>query len=52
VVGYSLTWFDNWNVPFYLLAGLYVMGALCWAFIDPKKPVFGARASDQISAAA
>ncbi len=40
VVGYSLKWFDNWNVPFYLLAGLYVMGALCWLFIDPKKAVF------------
>ncbi len=40
VVGYSLKWFGNWNVPFYLLAGLYVMGALCWMFIDPKKAVF------------
>ena len=40
VVGYSLKLFDNWNVPFYLLAGLFVMGALCWVFIDPKKPVF------------
>ena len=48
IVGYSLKWFDNWNVPFYLLAGLYVMGALCWIFIDPKKPVFGARESDRV----
>jgi ACS family glucarate transporter-like MFS transporter len=40
IVGYSLKWFGNWNVPFYLLAGLFVMGALCWMFIDPKKPVF------------
>jgi len=40
VVGYSLKWFGNWNVPFYLLAGLYVMGALCWMFIDPKQAVF------------
>jgi hypothetical protein len=30
IVGYSLKWFGNWNVPFYLLAGLFVMGALCW----------------------
>jgi len=52
IVGYSLKWFGNWNVPFYLLAGLYVMGALCWMFIDPKKPVFGARASDQAFATA
>jgi MFS family permease len=40
VVGYSLKWFNNWNVPFYFLAGLFVMGAVCWVFIDPKKPVF------------
>jgi nitrate/nitrite transporter NarK len=42
VVGYSLKWFDNWNAPFYFLAGLFVMGAVCWIFIDPKKPVFAA----------
>jgi MFS family permease len=42
VVGYSLKWFDNWNAPFYFLAGLFVMGAVCWMFIDPKKAVFEA----------
>ena len=45
IVGYSLKLFGNWNVPFYLLAGLYVMGALCWMFIDPKKPVFEGEAA-------
>ena len=40
VVGYSLKLFGNWNAPFYFLAGLFVMGAVCWIFIDPKKPVF------------
>jgi MFS family permease len=43
VVGYSLKLFDNWNAPFYFLAGLFVMGAICWMFIDPKKPVFEAQ---------
>ena len=52
IVGYSLKWFGNWNVPFYLLAGLFVMGAVCWLFIDPKKPVFGARAGERIAAGA
>jgi len=52
IVGYSLKWFGNWNVPFYLLAGLFVMGALCWLFIDPRKPVFGARAEDVARATA
>jgi nitrate/nitrite transporter NarK len=52
VVGYSLKWFGNWNVPFYLLAGLYVMGALCWMYIDPKKPVFEEAAARELSPAA
>jgi MFS family permease len=41
IIGYSLDWFDNWNVPFWLLAGLFVVGAVCWLFVDPKKPVIG-----------
>jgi cyanate permease len=52
IVGYSLKLFGNWNVPFYLLAGLYVMGALCWMFIDPKKPVFEPEAARALAPAA
>jgi MFS family permease len=40
VVGYSVKWFGDWNMPFWLLGGLFLVGAACWAFIDPKKPVF------------
>lgn len=39
IVGYSVQWFGNWNVPFWLLAGLFVMGAACWLFVEPKNPV-------------
>jgi nitrate/nitrite transporter NarK len=39
IVGYSVDWLGNWNVPFWLLAGLFVMGAICWAFVEPTKPV-------------
>jgi MFS transporter, ACS family, glucarate transporter len=42
IVGYSVHWFGNWNVPFWFLAGLFVMGAICWAFVQPTKPVFAA----------
>jgi MFS transporter, ACS family, glucarate transporter len=42
IVGYSVDWLGNWNVPFWLLAGLFVMGATCWAFVEPKKPVIAA----------
>lgn len=40
VVGYSVKWFGNWNVPFWLLGGLFVIGALCWVFVEPKRAVF------------
>jgi ACS family glucarate transporter-like MFS transporter len=40
VVGYSVKWFGNWNVPFWLLAVLFVMGAVCWLFIEPEKPIY------------
>jgi len=40
VVGYSVKWFGDWNLPFWLLGGLFLVGSLCWMFIDPRKPVF------------
>lgn len=40
VVGYSVKWFGNWNVPFWLLAGLFVMGAVCWLFVEPRRPIY------------
>ena len=42
VAGYSATLFGNWNVPLWLLGGLFVMGAACWAYVDPTRPVIGA----------
>ena len=29
----------GYHVAFYLFAAVYVLGALCWLFIDPTKPV-------------
>jgi len=29
----------NWAVAFYLFAGAYFLGALCWLFIDPVTPL-------------
>jgi len=40
VIAKSVTWFNNWNFPLYLLGGLFVIGAGCWLFIDPRRPVF------------
>ena len=30
---------NNWNLLIYLMAGIYVLGALCWPFIDPVTPL-------------
>jgi MFS family permease len=43
VVGYSLEWFNDWNFPFRLLGGMFLAGAICWLFVDPRKPVFAER---------
>lgn len=45
VVAYSVKWFANWNLPLYLLAALFLVGAGCWLVIDPEKPVFIAESS-------
>jgi nitrate/nitrite transporter NarK len=43
MVGYSLEWFDDWNFPFRLLGGMFLVGAVCWLFVDPRRPVFAER---------
>jgi len=40
IVGYSVARFHDWNLPFWLLAGLFIVGAVCWAFVEPTKAVF------------
>lgn len=40
IVAKSVTWFNNWNIPLYLLGGLFVVGTISWLFIDPTRPVF------------
>jgi MFS transporter, ACS family, glucarate transporter len=41
LVGYVVQHFANWNAPLYLTGTLYLAGALCWIWIDPR----GTRAS-------
>ena len=40
VVGYSVEWFNNWDFPIYMLASMFLGGAVCWLLIDPHQPVF------------
>lgn len=39
VVGYAVGWWNSWTVPFYITAGIYVFGAICTLFVDPRKRV-------------
>ena len=39
VVGYAVGWWNSWTVPFYITAGIYVFGAVCTFFVDPRKRV-------------
>jgi MFS family permease len=42
IVAYSLKWFQNhWNIPIFLMGFLFLLGAVCWCLIDPRKTVFG-----------
>jgi ACS family glucarate transporter-like MFS transporter len=40
VVGYLLAWTDsNWTLTFYISAAIYMIGALCWLFLDAQTPL-------------
>ena len=39
VVGYAVGWWNSWIVPFYITAGIYLFGAICTFFVDPRKRV-------------
>jgi nitrate/nitrite transporter NarK len=39
VLGYIVGLTGNWNLTFYVTAGVYVLGALCWWFMDPVTPL-------------
>jgi cyanate permease len=40
IVAYSVQWFGNWDLPLYLMGGLFLLGALCWTVVDPSRPIF------------
>ena len=31
--------FSNWSAPLYLAGVLFLLGAVCWLWVDPTKPV-------------
>jgi cyanate permease len=40
IVVYLLERYGNWNLPLYVMGALFFVGAVAWAFIDPREPVF------------
>ena len=38
--GYILEWtHGNWNAFLYTMAAVYLLGTICWPFIDPVTPL-------------
>ena len=40
IVAYQVQWFGSWNVPLYVMGGLFLVGTVCWTLIDPTEPIF------------
>jgi MFS family permease len=39
-IGYILSWtHNNWNLTFYISAAIYLLGIVCWLFLDPVTPL-------------
>ena len=40
IVGYILTWTDqDWTLTFYVSCAIYLIGGLCWLFLDAHTPL-------------
>jgi MFS family permease len=40
IIGYILTWNPgNWTLTFYVSSAIYLMGGVCWLFIDAHTPL-------------
>lgn len=39
LVGKLFQWTSNWNLVLLLFAGVYLVGAFCWVFVNPQKHI-------------
>lgn len=39
VTGWVVTHFSNWQTPLLIMGGLYVLSAIFWALVDPRKRI-------------
>ena len=40
MVTYLLGRFSDWNAPVLAIGGMFLVGAFCWIFVDPRDRVF------------
>jgi len=40
MVTFLLHRFDDWNAPLFVMGGLFLVGAICWGLVNPRKPIF------------
>jgi MFS transporter, ACS family, glucarate transporter len=40
MVTYLLRHVGNWNAPLLVMGGLFLVGALCWSLVDPRRPIW------------
>lgn len=40
LVTFLLARLGDWNLPLYVMGGLFLMGAFCWGLIDPRQRIF------------
>ena len=39
VVGYTVQWWNSWTLPFFITAGVYVLGGILTLLVDPRQPL-------------
>ena len=39
ILAYIIHITGDWSIPLYVTGALFLVGALCWCFIDPARPV-------------
>lgn len=40
LVTFLLKHLGDWNAPLFVMGGLFLVGAICWGLIDPRKRIF------------